>query len=130
MTRGGAWVTSVRAAARYAGCAAVLTAFFVRLGRGVPNKVLEALSLALPVVATPNAAAGLALEEFEGAAIAADAEPFAAAVVARMRAAAQGRRRYPQHRDVLRAKHRWHGHMERLRRVLLAEVRDATRVDG
>ena len=100
-------------------CATAVSVAPMRLGRGVPNKVLEALSLTLPVVATPNAAAGLALEEFEGAAIAEDPASFAGAVVAYLRAAADGRRRYPQHRAVLQSKYSWNRHMKTLRGVLL-----------
>ncbi|MHC4549818.1 MAG: TIGR03087 family PEP-CTERM/XrtA system glycosyltransferase [Planctomycetota bacterium] len=95
----------------------------MRLGRGVPNKVLEALALTLPVVVTPNAAMGLELGEFEGADVAGDAPSFADAVVRRLRAAAAGRVRYPQHRHVLHAQYSWSSHMGALRRLVLGQAR-------
>ncbi|MHC4817197.1 MAG: TIGR03087 family PEP-CTERM/XrtA system glycosyltransferase, partial [Planctomycetota bacterium] len=60
-------------------CSAAVSVAPMRLGRGVPNKVLEALALTLPVVATPNAADGLNLAAFEGADIAEQPAAFAAA---------------------------------------------------
>ena len=87
----------------------------MRLGRGVPNKVLEALALTLPVVATTNAAAGIDLTEFEGTDVADDPDSFARAVIDRLEA-----RRYPQHRAVLREKYGWSLHMEKLKEVVVS----------
>jgi glycosyltransferase involved in cell wall biosynthesis len=100
-------------------CAAAVSVAPMRLGRGVPNKVLEALALTLPVVATPNAADGLDLDAFEGADIAEQAPAFAAAVVRRLRAAQDGESRFPQHRRVLQERYSWSHHMEKLLRLLL-----------
>ncbi|MHC4165019.1 MAG: glycosyltransferase, partial [Planctomycetota bacterium] len=102
-------------------CAAAVSVAPMRLGRGVPNKVLEALALTLPVVATPNAADGLDLDAFEGADIAERAPAFAAAVVRRLRAAASGQDRFPQHRRVLLERYSWSHHMEKLLRLVLEE---------
>jgi len=100
-------------------CAAAVSVAPMRLGRGVPNKVLEALALTLPVVATPNAADGLDLDAFEGADIAEQAPAFAAAVVRRLRAAQDGESRFPQHRRVLQERYSWAHHMKELLRLVL-----------
>jgi len=100
-----------------AGCAVSVAP--VRLGRGVPNKILEALALAMPVVTTPNGVAGLTERGFEALDVAEDAEGFAASVVLRLQAARDGRGRHPQHRDVLERHYSWRAHMERLARLVL-----------
>jgi sugar transferase (PEP-CTERM/EpsH1 system associated) len=100
-------------------CSAAVSVAPMRLGRGVPNKVLEALALTLPVVATPNAADGLDLAAFEGADIAEQAPDFAAAVVRRLRAAEVGQDRFPQHRRVLVERYSWAHHMKELLGLLL-----------
>jgi sugar transferase (PEP-CTERM/EpsH1 system associated) len=100
-------------------CSAAVSVAPMRLGRGVPNKVLEALALTLPVVATPNAADGLDLGAFEGADIAEAAPDFAAAVVRRLRAAENGQDRFPQHRRVLVERYSWAHHMKDLLELVL-----------
>jgi sugar transferase (PEP-CTERM/EpsH1 system associated) len=100
-------------------CSAAVSIAPMRLGRGVPNKVLEALALTLPVVATPNAADGLDLAAFEGADIAEAAPDFAAAVVRRLRAANAGEARFPQHRRVLEERYSWSHHMKGLLDLVL-----------
>jgi len=57
----------------------------LRLGRGVQNKVLEAMAMRLPVVASPAAVAGLVVEDGAHALVADTAERFAAAVVSLLR---------------------------------------------
>jgi len=99
-------------------CSAAVSVAPMRLGRGVPNKVLEALALTLPVVATPNAADGLDLGAFEGADIAEQPAAFAAAVVRRLRAAKSGQGRFPQHRRVLVERYSWSHHMKELLALL------------
>lgn len=49
-------------------------------GSGIKNKVLEAMAMALPVVATPLAVEGLPVRSRENAMIADGAAPFAAAI--------------------------------------------------
>lgn len=100
-------------------CSAAVSIAPMRLGRGVPNKVLEALALTLPVVATPNAADGLDLAAFEGADIAEQAPDFAAAVVRRLRAAEAGEGRFAQHRRVLEERYSWAHHMKGLLELVL-----------
>jgi sugar transferase (PEP-CTERM/EpsH1 system associated) len=53
----------------------------LRVARGVPNKVLEAMAMAKAVVATPAAAAGLRVRAGEDILLAADPDAFARAVV-------------------------------------------------
>lgn len=54
----------------------------LRVARGIQNKVLEAMAMARPVVATPQAFAGLRAVAGRHALVAADAAAFAAAVAA------------------------------------------------
>lgn len=54
----------------------------LRIARGVQNKVLEAMSMALPVVATPQAWTGIDAEPGRDLLLAEDAEGFAAAALA------------------------------------------------
>ncbi len=95
----------------------------LRLGRGVPNKILEALALSLPVVTTSNGAAGLSLDAFEGAGVADTPEAFADAVVARLRAARDGAARFPAHRRALARLYAW----EELGRILVEAVGSGSR---
>ena len=53
----------------------------LRAGSGQPLKVLEALASGTPVVATPAAIAGLAIEDGQHLLVAGEADSFAAAVV-------------------------------------------------
>ncbi len=96
----------------------------LRLGRGVPNKILEALALALPVVTTSNGAAGLEMQAFEGADVADTPSEFADAVVRRLRAARAGASRFPGHRRALARLYPWSG----LARILSEAVGTGSRV--
>ena len=57
----------------------------LRIGRGVQNKVLEAMAMALPVVATPEATQGLDVSG--GTLVASDAQTFTDRVVSLLRSA-------------------------------------------
>ena len=57
----------------------------LRIARGVQNKVLEALALGLPVVATPQALEGIDAQAGEHLLVADNAEDFAAAVIELLR---------------------------------------------
>ncbi|VWX46465.1 TIGR03087 family PEP-CTERM/XrtA system glycosyltransferase [Novosphingobium sp. 9U] len=67
----------------------------LEIGRGVQNKVLEAMAMALPVVLTPEAATGIAARDGAELSIASDDDALAAACIAllqdRPRAQAMGR---------------------------------------
>jgi len=53
----------------------------LRLGRGVQNKVLEAMAMSVPAVVTPLAMQGLDVEPGQDVLVAETAEQFAAAVL-------------------------------------------------
>jgi glycosyltransferase involved in cell wall biosynthesis len=57
----------------------------LRIGRGVQNKVLEAMAMAVPVVATPEVTQGLDVSG--GTLVASDAREFADRVVSLLRSA-------------------------------------------
>jgi glycosyltransferase involved in cell wall biosynthesis len=56
----------------------------LRIARGVQNKVLEAMAMARPVVASPQAAEGIRARAGQEFVLAADEAEFAAAVLAQM----------------------------------------------
>jgi sugar transferase (PEP-CTERM/EpsH1 system associated) len=64
----------------------------LQLGRGVQSKVLEAMAMRVPLVASPLAVEGVSIEPGTHALIAETPEQFAAAVVALLRHAEQRRR--------------------------------------
>jgi len=75
-------------------------------GTGIQNKVLEAMALGTPVVATPQAVAGLHVHDGENVLIAGDAASFARAVIAllnepelRKRIGLAGRKYVEAHND-------------------------------
>jgi sugar transferase (PEP-CTERM/EpsH1 system associated) len=72
------WVPDVRPFIAHAG--AVVAP--LRVARGIQNKVLEAMSMAKPVVATPQALDGIDAEPGRDLVVASDPEPFAASVAA------------------------------------------------
>lgn len=78
----GIWVTGrvedVRPYVQHAACAVAP----LRLARGVQNKVLEAMALARPVVASPQAAEGISAQAGEDFMVAENTADFAAQVVA------------------------------------------------
>jgi sugar transferase (PEP-CTERM/EpsH1 system associated) len=63
----------------------------LEIGRGVQNKVLEAMAMALPVVLTPDAATGIGARDAIEFALAADDAQLAAACVALLRDPARAR---------------------------------------
>lgn len=77
----------------------------LRIARGVQNKVLEAMAMARPVIATREATRSLAVENGNQLLIANDPAHFAEAVLAALKApgqsqvAANGRRYVEQHHD-------------------------------
>ena len=93
----------------------------IRFGAGIQNKVLEALAMQVPVVATPLAAEGLRTEK--GASppvdIARDAAASADRIVARLQAAATGAEADPGQRQYVADHFDWGRNAERLERILL-----------
>ena len=75
------FVADLREAYARARCAVVP----LLLGGGTPLKLIEALAYGLPVIATPRAAAGLALRNGEDCLIADGGEEFASALLGVLR---------------------------------------------
>ena len=80
-------VADVRPYLAHAACAVAP----LRIARGVQNKVLEAMAMARPVVATAQAAEGIRAEAGRDFLLAQDEAGFAAAVVAQLRSRAPNR---------------------------------------
>ncbi len=92
-------VPDVRPYLAHAACAVAP----LRIARGVQNKVLEAMAMARPVVATPQAAEGIRAVAGRDFQLACDETGFAAAVVAALRAPASN----PQARECILAHYDW-----------------------
>ncbi len=75
----------------------------LRVARGVQNKVLEAMGMARPLVATPAALQGLGAVEASGLSVAETAPAFAAAVVSALQGAAAA----PALRTLVEAQFGW-----------------------
>jgi len=91
----------------------------LRIARGIQNKVLEAMAMARPVLATPSAFAGLGAEASTEIQVADGAEEFAAQTIRMLGDA-------PSSEDMGRAGRRfvernyvWEGNMQRLEQLLL-----------
>jgi len=104
----------------YAGAAVCVVP--LRIARGIQNKLLEAMAMGRPVVASPAAAAGLGARAGDEIRVAGDAPAMAAAVVELLhdpaRAAAMGdaARRFVEREYV------WERAMARLEQLLVASV--------
>lgn len=92
-------VPDVRPYLAHAACAVAP----LRIARGVQNKVLEAMAMACPVVASPQAAEGIRAEAGRDYWLAPDEAAFAAAVIDRLRAGG----RNPQARAGILARYDW-----------------------
>jgi sugar transferase (PEP-CTERM/EpsH1 system associated) len=75
----------------------------LRIARGVQNKVLEAMAMARPVIASPQAAEGLRAEAGRDYVLARGEAEFAQVVVAQLRSAPSA----PQARDCILAHYNW-----------------------
>jgi sugar transferase (PEP-CTERM/EpsH1 system associated) len=99
----------------------------LRLARGVQNKVLEALAMATPVVASSAAAAGIDAQDGDGFRAADEPRAVAALLVDLLRAPADARRLGAQGRALVERRYRWDDHITRLENLLLG-VTGARRV--
>lgn len=94
----------------------------LRIARGVQNKVLEAMAMARPVVASPQAAEGIDAQAGEHLVVAADPAREAAEVIALLgdpaRAAALGRAA----RARVEARYRWSATLARLPDLLFGDA--------
>jgi polysaccharide biosynthesis protein PslH len=97
----------------------------LRFGAGIQNKVLEAMAMALPVVASPMAAAGL---EIEGSrpplTVATTNAEMADAIVACLEAAARDPRPHDEARTWVGERFHWGRIGRRLEELLLDAVRE------
>ncbi|MBI5850385.1 MAG: TIGR03087 family PEP-CTERM/XrtA system glycosyltransferase [Planctomycetes bacterium] len=86
----------------------------LRLARGLQNKVLEAMSMGLPVVATPQAAQGLGAVDQDALTVAPDADAITAAVLRYLREPALARATGSRAARFVRKHFRWEHMLARL----------------
>ena len=86
----------------------------MRIARGIQNKVLEAMALEVPVVATPQAMEGLVDSQGCDLTVTDHAQTFADAVVAYL----QQRTTAPQNRQWVEQHYRWEEQLVKLRHLL------------
>jgi len=79
----------------------------LRLGRGVQNKVLEAMAMGVPVIATPLAVEGLAVQDRVHVLVAETSRQLAAAVIELLRDAELCRRLADNALRLVRDEYRW-----------------------
>ena len=89
----------------------------LRIARGVQNKVLEALAMARPIVATPNAVQGIPAAEHAGICVCDDAGEFAAAVVEQLRADSESAATRGRH--FVLERHAWSTQVDAVAELLL-----------
>jgi sugar transferase (PEP-CTERM/EpsH1 system associated) len=95
---------------------AALSVAPMRIARGTQNKVLEAFSMAKPVLMTSGAAEGLRPAEWLAAQVVDDPARFAELAVEVLRRPAER----PSARDYVLANYSWDAHLQRLDRMLQA----------
>jgi sugar transferase (PEP-CTERM/EpsH1 system associated) len=89
----------------------------LRIARGVQNKVLEALAMARPTVATPDSLVGIDSDGEAGVSVAAEAGLFARAVIATLEGSRQQDPRASP-RDFVRARYSWPASLAKLDALL------------
>lgn len=94
-------------------------------GLGVPNKILEGMAMARPVIATPEAVRGLDLEPGRDLLVAGGAEAFAAAVREALAGGARIEAIARQARQRVISDYDW-DRVERQMQALVAEIGDAS----
>jgi glycosyltransferase involved in cell wall biosynthesis len=87
--------------------AATIAVVPLRAGSGLQNKVLEAMAVGTPVVATPRAVAGLDVRAGEHVLVADDAPALARAVVELLADPARARRLARAARALVERRYRW-----------------------
>lgn len=94
-----------------------------RIARGVQNKILEAMSMELPVVGTPETFKGIAATDADGIRTADDPVTFARHVVAFLLADVEAQRCVAkQARSFVVKHHKWEEQGERLEQILIDAV--------
>lgn len=89
----------------------------MRIARGIQNKVLEAMALEVPVVATPQAMEGLVDTAGCSVIVTSNAQTYADAVVAYL----QQRTTAPENRHWVEQHYRWEEQLDKLHQLLEAE---------
>jgi polysaccharide biosynthesis protein PslH len=110
------WVTDIRP---YLDAAEVFVAP-LRVARGVQNKLLEALAMGLPCVASSAAWRGTVVPEGAGILVADDAGEFAELVIGLLRGPACRTEMARKARSAVEANYRWEDQMAALDRVIAA----------
>jgi sugar transferase (PEP-CTERM/EpsH1 system associated) len=87
--------------------AATVTVIPLRAGSGLQNKVLEAMAVGTPVVATPQAVGGLDVRPGEHLLVAEEADGLAAATIALLRDPARARALARAARKLVEQRYRW-----------------------
>ena len=113
----------------YLGDAAVAVAP-LRVARGVQNKVLEAMGMGLPVVATARAREGIEARPGRDLLVEDDARAFADAVIGLLRSPARRLEIGLAGRAFVEAHHSWAASMAKLDSVLAEITRSPARADG
>jgi sugar transferase (PEP-CTERM/EpsH1 system associated) len=91
----------------------------LRIARGIQNKVLEAMAMAKPVVATPEAYEGLSLAPPRNILVEREPAAFAAAVTALLREPERGRAIGAAARSAVLSAYAWEPHLRVLDELLL-----------
>jgi glycosyltransferase involved in cell wall biosynthesis len=102
----------------------------LRMARGVQNKLLEALAMGLPCVASTTAWSGTVIPEGEGIFVADRPSEFAGHVIRLLRDADQRAQMGGRARTAAEAHYRWERQMARLDRVIAEAVPDADTACG
>lgn len=115
---------AVRDVRPYLAVATVMVVPF-RLGRGIQNKVLEAMAFGVPVVGTTHAFLGLESPEEAGVRMADEPKRFAQEVLALLEDPERHRLCRVKARRYVERHHRWDDHNAKLSRILLRCTKEA-----
>ncbi len=96
----------------------------LRMGAGIKNKVLEALAMRRPVVATPLSCDGIKVEHGKHLLIAEDTEKFIRAVLTLLDDGRLRRRLGVAGRELIESCYTWEGVAERYRQLYLALIEE------
>jgi hypothetical protein len=98
----------------------------LRIARGLQNKVLEAMAMRVPVVASPAAFQGINAVADEDLLVADEPEGFARAVLSLLQAPATRERYAAAGRACVQRNHSWDQSLQRLEQVVVGTVPQAT----
>lgn len=98
----------------------------LRIARGLQNKVLEAMAMRVPVVASPAAFQGISAVADEDLLVAGEPEGFARAVLSLLQAPATRERYAAAGRACVQRNHSWEQSLQRLEQLVVGPVPQAT----